>query len=176
MVWHDPPLWTVGPWPTRLLHTCDGGGVRLAVFGSCSAGEEDLAAALTARDFAAAVTGWAGSYTAVRLSATGVVEVVTDAASACPVYTVDTPGGTVWGSSSRALSGLTGGRVDAEWMASYLLDRQTPGLTAVPGKASCPSRPGAGSPWTPTVGRASRPGGRRCRGRTRTPCRWCTAH
>lgn len=126
VVWSDPSLWAVGSWPGRLMRTTEHQGRRLAVFGPCSAGEEELTRALDVSDLSVLGGAWAGSYTVVRSDAAGAVEVITDAAGACPVYTVDTREGAVWGSSSLALSSLATGRVDAEWLASYLLDKQTP--------------------------------------------------
>ncbi|MFF2846902.1 albusnodin/ikarugamycin family macrolactam cyclase [Streptomyces sp. NPDC058001] len=126
MVWSDPPLWTAGPWPDRLVRTRDGEGARITVFGTCSAQHADLGEALTARNLASTVGDWAGTYTVVRLQSSGDVEIITDAASACPLYMVRTSGGVVWGSSSFALSSLTRSRVDADWLASYLCDRQMP--------------------------------------------------
>ncbi|MBB6119460.1 asparagine synthase (glutamine-hydrolyzing) [Nocardiopsis algeriensis] len=78
-----------------------------------------------ADDLAAASAPWSGSFTAVRATP-DTVEVVTDAAGACPVYTVRTPDGlVVWGSSSRALAGLNGARVDQRWLAAYIGDRHS---------------------------------------------------
>jgi asparagine synthase (glutamine-hydrolysing) len=62
----------------------------------------------------------------VRASKGGPVEVLTDAAGADPLYTATTPHGLVWASSSLALSSLTGGSVDAEWIAAYVRDKHTP--------------------------------------------------
>ncbi|MBB4891569.1 asparagine synthase (glutamine-hydrolyzing) [Streptomyces olivoverticillatus] len=99
---------------------------RIAVFGSCSAGLDELSRASAADDLASASGSWAGSYTVVRTTADGEWEVVTDVSSACPLFTARIAGGVVWASSSRALSGLTGNRVDEEWLASYLVDKRTP--------------------------------------------------
>ncbi|MGW7572540.1 albusnodin/ikarugamycin family macrolactam cyclase [Streptomyces sp. NPDC054765] len=49
-----------------------------------------------------------------------------DGAGAVPLYTVNTPSGRAWGSSSFALSSLAGSCVDSDWLASYLLDKQAP--------------------------------------------------
>lgn len=124
LLWSDPPLWTVGP--ERHVKTVEGGGFRLAVFGPCSADENALARAVDAPDIARTAAGWAGSFTVVRRAPDGAVEVVADASSACPLYTVRDADGVVWGSSSLALSALAGGRVDTEWLHSFLMDKQMP--------------------------------------------------
>lgn len=125
LIWEDPLLWVVGPWPERSVRTLADRGARLAVFGPCSASDSELARALASPDVSAFGGTWAGSYTIVRADGAGTVEVITDAAGACPVYTARVPGGVVWGSSSWALSGLKDGQVDREWLAAYLLDVQT---------------------------------------------------
>ncbi|MEU1674814.1 albusnodin/ikarugamycin family macrolactam cyclase [Streptomyces roseifaciens] len=126
LVWSHPPLWTAGTWSDRLLKTADGHGGRLAAFGPCAATSADLARALAAPDLSRVAGTWPGSYTVVRLGVQGAVEVITDAASACPVYTTRTARGLVWGSSSWALSTLARGGIDTGWLASYLLDKQNP--------------------------------------------------
>ncbi|MFD8545000.1 albusnodin/ikarugamycin family macrolactam cyclase [Streptomyces sp. NPDC059649] len=125
LIWDDPPLWTVGAWPDGRVRTVADGGTRLAVFGPCSADERDLARALVAPDLSTFGGAWAGTHAIVRTGISGQVEVLGDAAGACPVYTVRLPdGGVVWGSSSWALSGLTDAQVNKEWLAAYLLDVQ----------------------------------------------------
>ncbi|MCZ0994332.1 albusnodin/ikarugamycin family macrolactam cyclase [Streptomyces noursei] len=124
-IWDDPPLWTVGAGSRRFVRTLADSGGRLAVFGPCSATEGDLARALASPDLAAVFGGgWAGAHTIVRAGSDGVLEVVSDAAGGSPVYMARVPGGVVWGSSSRALAGLAGGRVDTDWLAAYLCDVQ----------------------------------------------------
>ncbi|RDG36877.1 albusnodin/ikarugamycin family macrolactam cyclase [Streptomyces corynorhini] len=136
VLWNDPLLWTMGNWSPRLVRTVESPDARLALFGSCSADMEELGRALAAADLAGAVEAWAGSFTVVRLRrenhGEGIVEVVTDAAGACPIYTVNAPDGVVWASSSRALSSLVGGKVDTIWLASYLWDKKAP----VPGRSA----------------------------------------
>ncbi|MFI8942710.1 albusnodin/ikarugamycin family macrolactam cyclase [Streptomyces syringium] len=161
LLWSDPPVWTVGSWPDRLLKTVRGDGALIAVFGSCSASVDDLARALTVEDLSAVGGAWAGSYTVVRTGRDGTVEVIADAAHACPVYTAQFPGGTVWGASSRALASLVGGGVDAGWLAAYMADKRAalPGRTAWEGVAPVPAghrlvlRPGGevsvSSWWSP---------------------------
>ncbi|MFE7315679.1 albusnodin/ikarugamycin family macrolactam cyclase [Streptomyces sp. NPDC057555] len=123
-IWDDPPLWTVGPTSQRLVRTVAVHGARLAVFGPCSASDDDLISALASPDLSDFAGAWAGAHTIVRARGDGVLDVISDAAGACPVYTVRIAGGVVWGSSSRALAGLAGGRVDIGWLAEYLLDVQ----------------------------------------------------
>ncbi|WEB41498.1 albusnodin/ikarugamycin family macrolactam cyclase [Streptomyces yunnanensis] len=123
-IWDDPPLWTVGAGSQRFVRTLTDRDGRLAVFGPCSATDGELSRALSSPDLAAFGGAWAGTYSLVRAGSDGILEVISDAAGACPVYTARVPGGVVWGSSSRALAGLTGGRVDTEWLSAYLLDVQ----------------------------------------------------
>ncbi|WP_405408909.1 albusnodin/ikarugamycin family macrolactam cyclase [Streptomyces decoyicus] len=132
LLWSRPALWITGTWPVHPARVAVGRSTRLAVLGTCSASERDLDHALTAPDLTEAVGEWAGSFIAVRLTQRNVVEVLTDPAGACPLYTVTTPDGLVWGSSSRALSGLAGGDVDDDWLASYLWDTKAP----VPGRSA----------------------------------------
>jgi asparagine synthase (glutamine-hydrolysing) len=122
----------VGDWAPRLIRTAQGNGARLAVLGVCSADGRDLASALTAHDLAGVIRTWAGSHTVIRVIGENTIEVISDAAGACPLYTVHSPHGLVWGSSSRALSALVGGRVDTVWLSSYLWDKKAP----VPGRSS----------------------------------------
>lgn len=123
LLWSTPPLWTVGPWVEQRIRTYEGGGVRLAVIGACSAERTQLAEAAHAFDPAVVTGSWAGSFTVVR-SVRDKVEVITDVSGACPVYTTRTGDGRiVWGSSSRALAALNGYAIDREWLAAYLGDK-----------------------------------------------------
>ncbi len=124
LIWDDPPLWTMGTSPSRLVRTLARRSSRLAVFGPCSASEAELARALVSPALPAAAGTWAGSHTIVRARGTDTVEIVTDTAGACPVYMVRRPDGAVWCSSSWVLSGLAGGQVDTEWLAAHLLHPQ----------------------------------------------------
>ncbi|MGH3621913.1 MAG: albusnodin/ikarugamycin family macrolactam cyclase [Sciscionella sp.] len=124
MVWTDPPLWTIETWAPQQVRTAESRGARVVVFGPCSANANDIAGAATASDLAGAAAAWAGSFTVVRVNSVGTVEIITDAAGGCPLYTVNASTGLVWGSSARALSGLTGRRTDTEWLAAYLVDKQ----------------------------------------------------
>ncbi|MFF3256432.1 albusnodin/ikarugamycin family macrolactam cyclase [Actinacidiphila glaucinigra] len=133
LVWSDPPLWTVGNWDERLVRTVNGEqGARLAVFGACAATRSDLVRTLADSRLARSGGLWPGSYTVVRRDKAGDVEVFADAASACPLYVARTARGAVWGSSSLALSGLTGGKPDTEWLAAFLNDKQSP----LPGRSA----------------------------------------
>ncbi|MGK5533309.1 albusnodin/ikarugamycin family macrolactam cyclase [Streptomyces sp. URMC 129] len=132
LIWTDPLLWVAGNWAQEQVRTLEGSGARLAVIGTCSASGHDLERALASRDIAPLARSWAGSHTVVRATVAGALEILTDAAGACPVYTVKAPGGPVWGSSSLALSTLTGRRVDTGWLAAFLRDRHTP----VPGRSA----------------------------------------
>ncbi|MGW0712340.1 albusnodin/ikarugamycin family macrolactam cyclase [Streptomyces sp. NPDC002643] len=141
LLWNDPLLWIVGDWGHGLVGTAEQRGARIAVFGPCSATASEINHALASTDLAAAVRSWAGSFTVVRAGDGGSVEVLADAAGACPLYTVNAPGGLVWGSSSLALSPLTGGRVDTAWLASLLREKNAPasGHSAWSGVAPIPA-------------------------------------
>ncbi len=123
LVWGDPALWVSTDEEQRHVRALERGAARIAVFGPCSASDREVIDALSRPDLASATRSWAGSHTVVRTRVPGSVEVLTDAAGASPLYTVDTPGGVVWGSSSWALSSLSGGRVDTEWLTTFLRDK-----------------------------------------------------
>ncbi|MBC3987810.1 albusnodin/ikarugamycin family macrolactam cyclase [Streptomyces sp. AC563] len=141
LLWHDPALWVCGDWQPEHVRTVELGSARIAVLGPCSATEHDIARALAAPDLATVARTWAGSHTVVRLTEGGRVEVLADAGAASPLYTVSTPDGPVWGSSSLALSSLVGGRVDTGWLAAYLRDKHSPaaGRSAWAGVAPVPA-------------------------------------
>ncbi|MFI7356143.1 albusnodin/ikarugamycin family macrolactam cyclase [Streptomyces avidinii] len=126
LIWSDPPLWAAGDWSERYVRTAEGNGRRLAVFGPCAASSHDLDRALYEPGPFGAGRMWSGSYAVVRQGQSGDTEIFTDPVSAIPLYTTRFQGGTVWGSSSRALAALGGGGIDIAWMAAFLLDRQTP--------------------------------------------------
>ncbi|MEW1610633.1 MULTISPECIES: albusnodin/ikarugamycin family macrolactam cyclase [unclassified Streptomyces] len=126
LLWRDPALWVCGDWQSEYVRTVQLGSARIAVLGPCSATMHDIARALATPDLATVAGTWAGSHTVVRLSEPGRVEVLADAGAASPLYTVSTPDGPVWGSSSLALSPLAGGRVDTGWLAAYLRDKHSP--------------------------------------------------
>ncbi|MEU3060626.1 albusnodin/ikarugamycin family macrolactam cyclase [Streptomyces subrutilus] len=126
LLWHDPALWVCGDWQPEHVRTMELGSARIAVLGPCSATEHDIARALAVPELATVARTWAGSHTVVRLTERGRVEVLADAGAASPLYTVSTPDGPVWGSSSLALSSLAGGRVDTGWLAAYLRDKHSP--------------------------------------------------
>ncbi|MFF4602107.1 albusnodin/ikarugamycin family macrolactam cyclase [Streptomyces sp. NPDC001339] len=155
LVWQDPPLWTVGDVVPGHLRTLEQSNAKLAVFGPCSATEQDMKRALSSPMFASAAGAWAGSYTAVRGGPGGAVEVLADATGASPVYTVATPDGEVWGSSAFALGALAGGAVDTDWLGAYLRERNAPasGLSAWVGVRSVP--PGHVLRWSSDGGAPS---------------------
>ncbi|MFT2017374.1 albusnodin/ikarugamycin family macrolactam cyclase [Streptomyces sp. 796.1] len=140
LLWREPALWVCGNWHSQHVRTLERDGARIAVLGPCSATDDDVGCALTASDVAAVARTWSGSHTVVRLTGRGHLEVLADAAAASPLYLVNTPSGSVWGSSSFALSALVGGRVDLAWLAAYLRDKHSPapgrsawtGVTPVP--------------------------------------------
>ncbi|MFD9872286.1 albusnodin/ikarugamycin family macrolactam cyclase [Streptomyces niveus] len=126
LLWSDPAVWLCGDWEPGHIQTVELGDAKIAVLGPCSVSEHDLARALSCPDLATVAGGWAGSHTVVRAQGDGCVEVLADAAGACPLYTVNVAGGVVWGSSSLALSPLAGGSVDTEWLANFLRDKHAP--------------------------------------------------
>ncbi|MFF8815542.1 albusnodin/ikarugamycin family macrolactam cyclase [Streptomyces pactum] len=126
LLWRDPALWVCGDWEPAHIRTVELGNARIAVLGPCSASERDLARALSCPDLATVAGSWAGSHTVVRTGVRGGVEVLADTAASSPLYTVSTPGGVVWGSSSYGLSPLAGGNVDVEWLATYLREKYAP--------------------------------------------------
>ncbi|SEF12237.1 asparagine synthase (glutamine-hydrolysing) [Jiangella alba] len=123
LIWNDPPVWVMGGWPGRTLRVVTDQQTQLALFGACSADDSDLLRAARSRDLATVCSGWAGSFVVARHTGTGLLELLSDAAGGCPLYLVETPGGTVWGSSSLALSSLTRRRVDRLWLTSYLANK-----------------------------------------------------
>ncbi|MER6528943.1 albusnodin/ikarugamycin family macrolactam cyclase [Streptomyces sp. NPDC001508] len=126
LVWDDPLLWVVGDWAQGQVRTAEERGAKIAVIGPCSATAPEITRALASADLEAAARSWFGSFTVVRADDAGGVEVLADAAGACPLYRVTTPDGLVWGSSSLALSPLAGGCVDDEWIAAHLREKNAP--------------------------------------------------
>ncbi|MBV9163467.1 MAG: hypothetical protein JO309_06015 [Pseudonocardiales bacterium] len=143
------PVPAVGPRPHWLDHEAraiDRGGSRAAVIGPC--GGTDIAFAVDAS--ADTVTARPGAYTVIRADNRQLM-VFTDLGSTCPLYTTAFGGGTVWGSSARALAELTGADVDVMWLASALTDPAAPtnrsrspftGVRAIPPGARITLRPG----------------------------------
>ncbi|PZT76631.1 MULTISPECIES: albusnodin/ikarugamycin family macrolactam cyclase [unclassified Streptomyces] len=132
LLWHDPALWVCGDWQPEHVRILELGSARLAVLGPCSATDHELGRALVVPDLPTLARTWAGSHTVVRLTERGRVEVLADTGAASPLYTVTTPDGPVWGSSSLALSSLAGGRVDTGWLAAYLRDKHSPAADRSP--------------------------------------------
>ncbi|WP_079023367.1 albusnodin/ikarugamycin family macrolactam cyclase [Streptomyces odonnellii] len=126
LLWSNPALWVSGNPEPGHVRTLELGNARLAVLGPCSASQQDLFRALSCPNLGAIAGSWAGSHTVVRTRGHGVVEVLADAAGASPLYTVNVPGGVVWGTSSLALSPLTGRSVDTEWLAAFLREKHAP--------------------------------------------------
>jgi asparagine synthase (glutamine-hydrolysing) len=123
LLWTSPPLWVAGSWPPRHVRIAyDHPREVIIVIGACSAEDDDLRR-LLGRDIPrSALTAWAGAYTIIHLRENKAT-ILTDISGACPIYTTqDHSGGVVWGSSSRALASLSGGRVDDKWLASRLAD------------------------------------------------------
>lgn len=116
------PLWLVGDWPAHEVRTACGYGRAVAALGPCGAIPTQIQALLTEMPAEPALT-WPGCYTVVLAQTdtpTGTVSVWTDVGGACPIYTTPHGGGTVWGSSSRALAALTGAQINNDWLAIHL--------------------------------------------------------
>jgi asparagine synthase (glutamine-hydrolysing) len=92
----------------------------VAVFGTCAASAVDIAR-LAIHGVPDDVVGrWPGSYVVVQIMG-DTTTVWTDFGGACPIYVLTVDGGLFWASSSRALSGLTGQRLDSGRLAASLL-------------------------------------------------------
>lgn len=116
------PVWLVGDWPDSHVRTARRQGRAVAVLGPCGASPAQIQALLTEIPSEPAVT-WPGCYTVVLVrtdTPASTVSVWTDVGGACPIYTMSHDGGTVWGSSSRALAALTGAQINNDWLATHL--------------------------------------------------------
>lgn len=150
------PLWLIGhqpPGQAAVITSPDG---YLAVFGPCAATPRELAA-LVDHLPDDAVSRWAGAYVIVR-AARDHVTVLTDPATAVPIYFTTTPQGVAWASSSRTLAALTGAGVDAAWLAAAISHPASPNtpnrsafadVAAVPGGHRLIMRPGRPPRITP---------------------------
>ncbi|ACU40119.1 albusnodin/ikarugamycin family macrolactam cyclase [Actinosynnema mirum] len=126
---HLPGCWTVGEWSSHELRTTRTGRRTVALIGTCGATPAELG-----RMGACGVPDevswrWAGSYTTVEVTDEH-VRVWTDLGGAWPLYLVRADGGVYWGTSSRALAGLTGGGLDLGWLAAWLVAPAEPLLLA----------------------------------------------
>lgn len=124
---HVSGCWSVGTWPAHEVRTTRTGQRALAVLGPCGIPDGELARLAVHGVPDDAAWRWSGSYTVVKADEEGTT-VWTDVGGAWPIYTVSAAGGIYWSSSSRALAALTGNRVDADWLAGWLLGLGVPGL------------------------------------------------
>lgn len=123
-----PGAWLHGTWPAHEVRTTHTRRRCLAVLGPCGATADELAQLAVHGVPDNVAWRWPGSYTVVAADDDGTT-IWTDVGAACPVYTLTADGGVYWSSSSRALAGLTGNRVDADWLAAWLLARGVSALT-----------------------------------------------
>ncbi|MGH3565964.1 MAG: albusnodin/ikarugamycin family macrolactam cyclase [Pseudonocardia sp.] len=133
ILWKGPlPVWLVGDWPDDHVRVAHGQGRAVAVLGPCGASHREVQALLIETPTEPSVT-WPGCYTIVLVrtdTLANTVSVWTDVGGACPIYSMSHDGGTVWGSSSRALAALTGTQIDNDWLATHLA---APAATPMPG-------------------------------------------
>lgn len=143
LLWGGPgesdPLWAVGDWRPDEVRVVHGdGGNRLAVLGSCGAGDEELRAGLyTARGGALRhLTAWPGSYTVVvRIGRRTTVPA--DLAGARPVFHAPWAGGTAYATAALPLADLIEAELDISHLAALL---------------ACPDAPEALGDGTPYAG------------------------
>ena len=121
-------IWLHGTWPAHEARTTHTRHRCVAVLGPCGATADELARLAVHGVPDDVAWRWPGSYTVVVADDDGTT-IWTDVGGACPVYTLATDGGLYWSSSSRALAGLTGNRVDTDWLAAWLLARGVSALT-----------------------------------------------
>lgn len=121
------PIWTVGEWTRTEIRTAAVGDRQVTVFGECAATDPELYRLAAHGVTNGVLTAFAGSYTVVE-STSRHTTVFTDPGHARPIYTTDTAGGVVWGSSALALAALTNAQPDTGWLATVLLVPQRPDL------------------------------------------------
>ncbi|MEU1465805.1 asparagine synthase-related protein [Streptomyces sp. NPDC005727] len=129
LLWGDPdPLWAVGDWrpdEVRVVHA--DAQNRIAVFGTCGAGDEELRRGLfTARGGAVRhLTTWPGSYTAV-VQVGRRITVCGDLAGARPVFHTPWAGGTAYATAALPLADLIGANLDFGHLAALLAAPDVP--------------------------------------------------
>jgi asparagine synthase (glutamine-hydrolysing) len=122
-----PGGWLVGAWPAHEVRTTWTGRHAVAVVGPCGITADELTRLAVQGVPDDVAWRWPGSYTVVAADDEGTT-VWTDIGGAWPIYTTSADGRVYWASSSRALAGLSGNRVDADWLAGWLLAPGVPGL------------------------------------------------
>ncbi|MEW2260816.1 asparagine synthase-related protein [Streptomyces sp. NPDC047869] len=129
LLWGDPdPLWAVGDWrpdEVRVVHA--DAQNRIAVFGTCGAGDEELRRGLfTARGGAVRhLTTWPGSYTAV-VQVGRRITVCGDLAGARPVFHTPWAGGTAYATAALPLADLIEANLDFGHLAALLAAPDVP--------------------------------------------------
>lgn len=124
---HVSGCWSVGTWPAHEVRTTRSRCRALAVVGTSGITADELARLAVHGVPDDVAWRWPGSYTVVATDDNGTT-IWTDVGGTWPIYTTSADGGIYWSSSSRALAGLTGNRVDADWLAGWLLAPGVPGL------------------------------------------------
>lgn len=122
-----PGAWLHGRWPVDEVRTTDTRRRSVAVLGLCGISAADLTRLAVQGVPDDVAWRWPGSYTVIAADDAGTT-VWTDVGGAWPIYTVWADGGVYWSSSSRALAGLTGGGVDIDRLAAWLLGRSVSAL------------------------------------------------
>ncbi|WP_030743895.1 asparagine synthase-related protein [Streptomyces sp. NRRL F-5135] len=129
LLWGDPdPLWAVGDWrPDEVRVVTVDPFTRLAVLGSCGAGDEELRVGLFAARGGALrhLTAWPGSYTAVAQIGRRVT-VVGDLAGARPVFYTPWANGTAYATAALPLADLIEAQLDIGHLAALLACPETP--------------------------------------------------
>ncbi|MDX2596283.1 MULTISPECIES: asparagine synthase-related protein [Streptomyces] len=129
LLWGDPdPLWAVGDWrPDEVRVVRADAQNRIAVLGTCAAGDEELRRALfTARGGALRhLTAWAGSYTAV-VQVGRRITVCGDLAGARPVFHTPWAGGTAYATAALPLADLIEANLDFGHLAALLAAPDVP--------------------------------------------------
>lgn len=119
--------WLNGTWPAHEVRATRTGRRHVAVIGPCGIPDGELVRLATHGVPDDVTWRWPGSYAVVQASDDGTT-IWTDVGGAWPIYTASADGGVYWSSSSRVLAGLTGDRVDADWLAAWLMAPGVPAL------------------------------------------------
>jgi hypothetical protein len=123
VLWGGPdPLWAVGDWRPDEIRVVEAEpGSRLAVFGCCGAGDDELRLGLVAARGGAFrhLTSWPGSYTAVACVGRRIT-VAADLAGVRPVFHVPWAGGTAYATAALPLADLVEAELDFGHLAALL--------------------------------------------------------
>ncbi|MHA4817050.1 asparagine synthase-related protein [Streptomyces aculeolatus] len=123
LVWGGPdPLWAVGDWRPDEIRVVDVAPlIRLAVFGTCGASDDQLRVGLlSARGGAVRhLTAWSGGYTAVAQVGRRTT-VLGDLAGARPVFHAAWDGGTAYATAALPLADLIEAELDVSHLAAQL--------------------------------------------------------